>query len=125
MQHKFHRHELTGNVPFGFDCLYTFADGTTLTSPKALSAAALVLHGHGEPISKQLIDNPVEQDAIRNMARWRASGWKLERIADQLNARGIRTKLGGLWQFGHVASVLGNRHTARVLQVQVPAQQAA
>jgi DNA invertase Pin-like site-specific DNA recombinase len=111
MSHKFHRGELTGNVPFGFDCLYTFADGSTVVSPKALNAREL----RGKPISKVLIDNPTEQAVIRSMAQWRAGGWKLERIAEYLNSTGQPTKLGCQWRAGNVLSVLQSRHTAKVL----------
>ncbi len=112
MQHKFHAGELTGNVPFGFDCIYTFSDGSTLASPRALSAGEL---GMRKPISKRLQPNGAEQGTIRKMAGWRAAGMKLERIADQLNALGLPTKLGCRWGAGNVDSVLKSRHTAQVL----------
>jgi DNA invertase Pin-like site-specific DNA recombinase len=111
MNHKFHRGELTGNVPFGFDCLYTFADSSTLLSARALAASEL----RSKPVSKMLVDNPAEQATIRQMAAWRAAGWKLEQIAAHLKASGIRTKLGCQWQAGNVASVLQSRHTAKIL----------
>ena len=41
LQHKFKRGELTGNVPFGYDCLYTFADESTLVSPRACAARSI------------------------------------------------------------------------------------
>ena len=113
MQHKFKQGELTGNVPFGFDCVYTFADGATMVSPRALSPQELARRG--KVVSKQLIDNPAEQSIIRTMAKWRADGWTLQRIARELNNSGYQTKLGARWQSGHVDSVLRNRHTAKVL----------
>jgi len=63
MRHKFNQGQLTGNVPYGFDCLYTFADGTTRLSPRALSASELP----GKPISKQLLANLPEQQLLRQM----------------------------------------------------------
>lgn len=113
MRHKFDKGELTGNVPFGFDCVYTFTDGSTLASAHALSTGQL---GPRKPVSKRLQANSAEQETLRRMAAWRAAGMKLYQIADQLNALGIRSKLGGSWQSGNVDSVLRSRHTALVLQ---------
>jgi DNA invertase Pin-like site-specific DNA recombinase len=114
LDYKFKRGELIGKVPFGFDCLYTFADGSTLVSPQALSPDDLA--NHSEVINKQLIDNPAEQAIIRTIFDWRTSGWSLKAIAHQLNALGHRPKLGGQWQCGNVDSVLHSRHTAKVLE---------
>ena len=111
MRHKFNLGQLTGNVPFGHDCLYTFADGSTKLSARALPAAQLP----GTPVSKLLVDNLPEQATLRQIKAWRVSGWKLERIAEELNRRGIYTKLDCRWQAGNVASVLGSRHSARIL----------
>jgi DNA invertase Pin-like site-specific DNA recombinase len=111
MNHKFNRGELTGNVPFGFDCLYTYSDGSTDLSPRALPATNL----RGKVVSKILLDNPAEQATIRAMAHRRAANWTLEQIADDLNVTGVRTKLGCQWQAGNVASVLQSRHTEKIL----------
>jgi DNA invertase Pin-like site-specific DNA recombinase len=111
MRHKFNLGQLTGNVPFGYDCLYTFADGSTLLSARALPAGQLP----GKPVSKMLMDNLPEQATIHQMRAWRDSGWKLEQIADELNRQGIFSKLDCRWQAGNVASVLGSRHTAKIL----------
>jgi len=111
MKHKFDRHQLTGNVPFGYDCRYTFASGAVRVSPRALSPAELI----GPVVSKELIDNPAEQALLREMAAWRAAGMTLVAIADRLNAAGHLTKLGCRWQFGHIDSVLKSRHTQRLL----------
>jgi DNA invertase Pin-like site-specific DNA recombinase len=109
IRHKFDLGELTGKVPFGFDCRYTFADGAILLSAKAISPEELAQRGR--VVSKVLVDNPAEQATIREMARWRTSGWTLERIAKHLNDLGIKSKLGGLWQAGNVDRVLRGRHT--------------
>jgi len=126
MRHKFNQGQLTGNVPYGFDCLYTFANGQTLLSARALPASQLP----GTPVGKKLVDNAAEQRVIRLMRAWRDAGWKLEQIADELNRRGIPTKIAagtelkwkgrvviasGQWQAGNVASILASRHTAKVL----------
>jgi len=131
MHHKFHRGELTGNVPFGFDCVYTFTDGSTLVSAKALSTDvesrnfSPELVQRGRIVSKVLVDNPTEQALIRSMAQWRATGWKLERIAEYLNSSGHLTKLGCQWRAGNVLSVLQSRHTAKILNASGPSQAAA
>jgi DNA invertase Pin-like site-specific DNA recombinase len=111
LRHKFERGELTGKVPFGYDCLYTFADSSTLTSPRALSV--LELAQIGKVASKQLIENPAEQEIIRRIFGWRSSGWSLKRIADVLNSLRLRPKLGRGWQSGNVDSILRSRHAAK------------
>jgi DNA invertase Pin-like site-specific DNA recombinase len=113
LRHKFERGELTGKVPFGYDCLYTFADGSTLTSVRALNPKELP--AHREISGKRLIENFAEQAVIRDIYNLRASKWSLKRIADNLNARGFRTKLGGFWQCGTVDSILRSRHAARAI----------
>ncbi|HVM50958.1 MAG TPA: recombinase family protein [Candidatus Acidoferrum sp.] len=131
MRHKFNQGQLTGNVPFGFDCVYTFTDGSTLVSAKALSLDpesrnfCPELAQRGRIVSKLLADNPSEQAVIHQMRAWRDQGWKLEQIAEELNGRGITSKFGCLWQAGNVASVLASRHTARVLGTAQPISQAA
>jgi DNA invertase Pin-like site-specific DNA recombinase len=111
LRHKFERGELTGKVPFGYDCLYTFADGSSLKSARALSAEEMAQHG--KVVTKQLIANAAEQALIRHIFAWRSSGWSLKRIADSLNSQGSRPKLGGVWQCGNVDSILRGRHAGR------------
>jgi DNA invertase Pin-like site-specific DNA recombinase len=115
LRKRFDDLQLTGNVPFGYDCNYTFADSTQHLSPKALSAAELQLISAAPVISKPLIANHAEQGTIRWMAQMRAAKHSLKSIADSLNAQGIRTKLGRPWQCGSVDGVLNSRHTARLL----------
>jgi DNA invertase Pin-like site-specific DNA recombinase len=115
LRHKFERGELTGNVPFGFDCVYTFEDGSTLTSSRALSAKELA--AQGQVFGKQLIRNSAEQAVIRDIFNFRTSGWSLKRIADRLNACGFPTKLGGSWQCGTVDSILRSRHAHKALNI--------
>ena len=117
---RFNRGELTGNVPFGFDCVYTFADGRQETHHQALTAAQLA----GQTVTrKALIPNEPEQETIRRMHALRTQGLALNKIADHLNQLGLVTKLGRPWQTGTVDSVLKSRHTQRVLQT--PASVAA
>ena len=123
MRQKFDNHELTGNVPYGYDCVYTFMDGSTQTSPIALSDTELIalINEHGVVISKNLVDNGAEQEVIEFLARWKAEksdGVHVNsyvKVAQWANERGYRTKQGGEWQGGSVRSVLTSRHTERLL----------
>ncbi len=47
--------------------------------------------------TQRLEENPQEQRIMAIMRELRASGLTLQRIADELTARGIRTKTGGKW----------------------------
>jgi hypothetical protein len=91
MRAQFDKGELTGNVPFGWDCLYTFVDGTTHVSSRALSPGELA---DRQPESKTLVDNPAEQNTIRLMVSLRKKGLALNKIAQYLNGQGLNTKLG-------------------------------
>ena len=128
MDHKFAAGELTGNVPYGFDCEYTFADGATHPSTEALAAAELApfIAEHGAIISKRLGSNFAEQELIQLMADLRATttqpvgsytaiAMSYTAIAASMNDRGTRTKQGRPWACGNVRSVLLSRHTQRVL----------
>lgn len=120
---KFDRNELTGNVPFGFDCIYTFADGHEETTPKVFNASQLstLESQHGACQSKLLEPNNEEQHVIRLMHQRRHTphGTRLttplQLVADRLNENGYRTKQGSLWSAGTVDSVLNSRHTQKVL----------
>jgi DNA invertase Pin-like site-specific DNA recombinase len=116
MQSLFDQHKLTGNVPYGWDCTYEFADGHQLIKTQAIPATELAgleqLHGRAV---KRLVDNPAEQVNIRWMANAVVNKCKREHIANDLNKRGLRTKLDRAWQIGHVTSVLNNRYTKRLL----------
>ena len=135
MRGKFDRMELTGNVPYGFDAQYTFAD----RSAAALSASNLVEIEalHGKCARKQLVPNLAEQTVIRQLHAWRhtpdagradeltsytkvAAMANKERdrlcgLSDPDGARIWRPKQGGDWTCGQVSSVLNSRHTARLL----------
>lgn len=122
MQNKFEQGELTGNVPYGWDAEYKFTDGRVHLSSTALSAAELTRLGHGDPVSKRLVDNLAEQDIIRTLAAWRRlpDGNKTQtsynKIAALANARGYTAKNGQPWGCGNVFSVLTNQHTQRLLR---------
>ena len=87
LDRRFDQKRIIGTEPYGYDV----ADG-------------------------RLVDNPVQQEVIRKMARWREAGCSYKVIAEQLNAGGVPTKTGkGKWQCGNVAGVLQSKHTARLL----------
>ncbi len=128
MRHKFNQGELCGNVPYGFDCVYTFTDGYTQTSAEALSPPALfhIARTHGEVKGKQMQPNSAEQTIIRTMHTLRQITTTVPgnitpipmsytAIAQYLNNEGWRTKQGKAWGCGNVRSVLLSRHTARLL----------
>lgn len=131
MDHKFNRGELTGNVPYGFDALYTFADRHEHTSPKALNRDELapLITAHGPVQSKLLVDNPGEQQWVRRIAEMRKT-MNLNQLAQWLNANGVKPKLpagtlikshghniisSGRWSTGNVDSLLKSRHTEKIL----------
>jgi DNA invertase Pin-like site-specific DNA recombinase len=135
MQDLFDTGKLTGNVPMGKDCRYTFQDGTTHLSNHALSRAELARltgddvwlkaeHSRLPKVLKELIDNPAEQRIIFQLKAWRDAGHALNKIADLANAAGYVTKLGKPWSTGAVDSVLHSRHTQLLLQQSILAKAA-
>jgi DNA invertase Pin-like site-specific DNA recombinase len=117
MQSLFDQYKLTGNVPYGWDCTYEFADGTQLIKTQSIPATELAgleqLHGRAV---KRLMDNTAEQAVIFWMAQAVRNKCKREHVALDLNKRGLKTKLGRAWQIGHVTSVLNSRYTRRLLE---------
>lgn len=124
---KFERNELVGNIPFGFDCVYTFVGPVgTYEETHSIVLSAEDLAGR-EVTSKILVNNPREQSVIFliDKLRWgprehrapnptvRAS---LKKVADELNRLGYQTKQGKPWSCGSVDSVLNSRHSERVLK---------
>lgn len=152
MDYKFDRTELTGNVPFGYDCDYCFRDGHRETVVVARSEKdpliILLMATHGPIVKRQLVDNVREQDWIRQMHAWRAGKMTLRGIATRLNKEGIATKTpagqdvvrwlkqngqkvrhvigqtSGLWQAANVDSVLKSRYTSRLLDGARPGENA-
>lgn len=133
MDAKFAKHELTGNVPYGYDCHYKFADGHVHVSDKALSPEELLGHCrvHGAVTSKQLEPNLPEQALIREMQALRDQRTPVGNmgqtvpmsytaIAAEMNRRGHRTKQGAAWGCGNVRNVLTSRHTQRLLSLPSP-----
>ena len=59
--------ELVGNIPFGYDLA---------------------------PDGIHLLQNELEQGAIREIKKLRAAGYSYRQIADEINRRGIKTKKG-------------------------------
>lgn len=80
MQHKRHRGELVGRVPYGFDLA---ADGV------------------------QLVENPGEQRVLELVTELRQAGYSMRQIADELTNRGIETKgRATKWSFSTVQRIL-------------------
>ena len=79
MRRKFDLGELTGNVPYGWDAFYKFADAFLHRSAIALSAAQLapLIADHGAVVSKRLADNLDELANIRTMTAWRTPGTRV------------------------------------------------
>lgn len=108
--------ELCGTVPFGWDAV--------LTGERTVKGVDV----------RKLVDNPVEQHWLREMARLRACGKSFHAIANVLNAAGIKPKRAGQiingraassqWQSGNVANVLSSTYTRRFLE-STPGQAAA
>jgi DNA invertase Pin-like site-specific DNA recombinase len=119
MDSLFDQHKLTGNVPYGWQCLYTFPDQTIFLRDEVFPAAELAtLEGaHGGRPSKVLLDKPEEQVVIRRIDNNVRNGCKREHIALTLNNEGLRTKLGKLWQIGHITSVINSRYSQRFLSL--------
>jgi DNA invertase Pin-like site-specific DNA recombinase len=58
-------------------------------------------------VGDELTPVPEEQAAIERMKQWRAGGWTLRRVADELNASGTPTKRGvGKWHAETVRAIL-------------------
>lgn len=128
MRGKFDKNELTGNVPYGYNCRYTFKDGASSDCKSALSAHFLadLEQEHGECIAKPLVDNSYEQEIIRQLDSWRRQPdganvvTSYTKVAALANANGWVTKQGRPWTCGAVSSVLNNRHSQRLLQAPAP-----
>lgn len=122
LNHKAKQGQLIGTVPYGWDCVYTFADGFQHTSPVALNflkdpVANALLATHGAIQSKLLVINEAEQQVIKDVRQWVAWGHKQEPIAHKLNEMGIPTKTGKTWSAGNVRSLL-NVTTAEKMAAQ-------
>jgi DNA invertase Pin-like site-specific DNA recombinase len=79
LRFKIRNGERVGKIRFGFDLA---ADGRTL------------------------VENADEQAAIELMQQLRANGATLQRIAAELNARGIKPKESGQWEHSAVRRIL-------------------
>jgi DNA invertase Pin-like site-specific DNA recombinase len=56
----------------------------------------------------QLQPNQEEQKAVKLIIKWRGQGWTLQRIADELTSRKIKTKRGGQWYPRTIKYILEN-----------------
>lgn len=113
--------EVIGTIPYGYD-----AELTGETSAKGVA-------------TRRLLDNAAEQQTILLLHQLRQGGWGYQRIATELNRRGIPTKRGrgdlinvhnprtqaaeprfttGQWQAGNVSHVLNSKSTQAFLAQQ-------
>jgi DNA invertase Pin-like site-specific DNA recombinase len=58
------------------------------------------------PDGQQLIEAPVEQDALRTLRELQHAGLSLRAIAAELTRQGFRTRTGGAWQGQYVHRLL-------------------
>ena len=79
MQFKKAKGERVGSVPYGY-----FLDGDNTT----------------------LIENPAEQDVIRQARELQAAGLSLRKIAAELNRRGLNARNGGIFQATQIARLV-------------------
>ena len=112
--------QVTGTLPFGWD-----AEETGEVTAKGVKV-------------RRLVDNPGEQQWIRQMWQWRQLGWSYDQIATELNRNAVPAKRAGQtlklrhrggdaatervttgrWQAGNVAKVLSNQSVQRWLNHQ-------
>jgi DNA invertase Pin-like site-specific DNA recombinase len=85
LNHKKAHREAYSPTPYGFD-----REGATLTQ------------------------NPRELDTVAQIREWRAAGWTLGKIAQELTRRQVPTKRGGAWYAGTVKYLLENNLYAEV-----------
>jgi DNA invertase Pin-like site-specific DNA recombinase len=79
----------TGRAPFGWDVENVEGQRTR----------------QGKPL-RRLVINPAEQEILEIIRSYRAEGMGYSMVARQLNARGIKSKLGGKWASEQVRSTL-------------------
>lgn len=61
------------------------------------------------PDSRLIEPDPEEQQVLQQIRHWRAQGYALTTIADELNALGLRNRQGRLWARSFVGQLL-QRH---------------
>lgn len=93
LQYKKRAMKVYGPVPFGFHAN---------EEPRRMA--------DGSRAPRVLLADQGEGATVIEMRAWRQAGWTLRKIADELNAKGVRLKRGGkLWYASTVAAVLENR----------------
>lgn len=53
-----------------------------------------------------LIDNPLEQNILKDISKLRKKGYKLRQIVEQLNSDGVLTRRGSQWRVQYIHSLL-------------------
>jgi DNA invertase Pin-like site-specific DNA recombinase len=93
---------LTGTVPYGWDAVETGNERTK--------------QGGTVVKERRLVDNLEEQQWLRHMIQLWRLGVSYNKIAADLNGRGVKTKHGSQWQFGGVKKVLHSRTVTEWIQ---------
>lgn len=124
--------QLCGTIPYGWDCIYTFADGFTEKRGTELSATEIEALGHGPVTNTQMTPNDVERGWIVQMAQWRhVHKLSYPAIARLLNQRGVTTKTpagtviktrsgtvrpsSGRWRAGSISKILSSKSAKEIL----------
>ncbi len=89
LRHKQTKGERTGNVPFGF----TAGLNERGTDGKTIRAA-------------KLVPDPREQSIIARVRELRSEGVSLQKICNQLEEEGLKTRGGGVWKPPYVLNLL-------------------
>ena len=61
--------------------------------------------------NKRLVVVPEEAEAVREIFKMHERGCTLQAIADEMNARGLKTHRGGIFRTSTIQTILGNRKT--------------
>lgn len=133
MAQKRSKNEVCGTVPYG---------------KNAVGTGEFKARKSGKQVEIRVLeDNLEEQRWLRQMDAWRKAGWSFKKIAAQLNALNVPTKIpkgtpvcvgkdpvtkeriikphSGQWQAGNVANVLASSYTKELLSAANPERKAA
>lgn len=92
------------------------ARGRTVKAKTGAKPAGICPYGYQyAPDKKSVIINPEEAQHVKFMFREGQKGRTLGQIADALNAQGVTTRRGGIWQRGSIQAILKNKFYTGVL----------
>lgn len=105
------------DMAFELFSLFSAQYSRTLSAGITAALAAKVRRGEHigktpfgyDKIDKKLVINEEEAETIRMIFDWyNNEGWGFKRITNELNARGIRPKMGPIWQVTSVQRIIRN-----------------